>query len=215
MRGKRVRVRASATRARIIPAHAGQTATANSNLAQATDHPRACGANVDEHFDRIAGGGSSPRMRGKLDDGLIAEFGSRIIPAHAGQTRARSRRPYPPTDHPRACGANLVLSHGLFTPHGSSPRMRGKHLHCGAVSADGRIIPAHAGQTWLGLQPPEKLTDHPRACGANTAATDFTNVVCGSSPRMRGKPVLAVELVCRIRIIPAHAGQTQGCESSP
>ena len=30
----------------------------------------------------------------------------------------------------------------------------------------------------------------------------------GSSPRVRGKPVLAVELVCRIRIIPARAGQT-------
>ena len=28
----------------------------------------------------------------------------------------------------------------------------------------------------------------------------------GSSPRVRGKPVLAVELVCRIRIIPARAG---------
>ena len=51
-------------------------------------------------------------------------------------------------------------------------------------------------------------SDHPRACGANSAACNHSLVVSGSSPRMRGKPAPSFDLHVRRRIIPAHAGQT-------
>ena len=147
MRGKRVRARASATRARIIPAHAGQTHRMQRGFMAGPDHPRACGANVHTAYQLRFPAGSSPRMRGKrLHDRCHRQRG-RIIPAHAGQTRPvrRCRRSAP--DHPRACGANSPGSVGESASSGSSPRMRGKrgfrHLRKDTV----RIIPAHAGQT--------------------------------------------------------------------
>ena len=87
MRGKRVRARASATRARIIPAHAGQTHRMQRGFMAGPDHPRACGANacMTGVIDNVDG--SSPRMRGKRSRPKTVWPRSRIIPAHAGQTR--------------------------------------------------------------------------------------------------------------------------------
>ena len=91
---------------------------------------------------------------------------------------------------------------------GSSPRMRGKltlrrrHDHCE------RIIPAHAGQTDLDKFYGDVNADHPRACGANDRTPLETLTIFGSSPRMRGKPGSDSARRGRIRIIPAHAGQT-------
>ena len=72
---------------------------------------------------------------------------SRIIPAHAGQTRRIQGSSSTATDHPRACGANSQLGVPLPPVVGSSPRMRGKHPARKLASSNGRIIPAHAGQT--------------------------------------------------------------------
>ena len=147
MRGKRVRARASATRARIIPAHAGQTHRMQRGFMAGPDHPRACGANVHTAYQLRFPAGSSPRMRGKrLHDRCHRQRG-RIIPAHAGQTHALSWRRGHSADHPRACGANMYDNsriHGLF---GSSPRMRGKPHVVDDLDRGVRIIPAHAGQT--------------------------------------------------------------------
>ena len=53
---------------RIIPAHAGQTASFRWVFLLRPDHPRACGANY-QRLDRVGGNlGSSPRMRGKQSD---------------------------------------------------------------------------------------------------------------------------------------------------
>ena len=111
--------------------------------------------------------GSSPRVRGKPNHAASTGVGSRIIPARAGQTSSnRDNGRYPP-DHPRACGANAVMSGSTACTIGSSPRVRGKHGqgHVGIRLL--RIIPARAGQT---ISPKSALTcasDHPRACGAN------------------------------------------------
>ncbi len=188
MRGKPGLVRVELTHARIIPAHAGQTCLVCCARCRRSDHPRACGANFfSSACSRIAGG-SSPRMRGKLDCANHDALRFRIIPAHAGQTSCRARPPAPPADHPRACGANR---HGRTASRGccgSSPRMRGKHDHGHRILAQRRIIPAHAGQTGC-----ITLVFHPR---------------CGSSPRMRGKQQLEIIEFGALRIIPAHAGQT-------
>ena len=208
MRGKRVRARASATRARIIPAHAGQTHRMQRGFMAGPDHPRACGANVHTAYQLRFPAGSSPRMRGKrLHDRCHRQRG-RIIPAHAGQTSWIGMNISSLSDHPRACGANLPDCKCSFTYAGSSPRMRGKLVAHTRNTLPQRIIPAHAGQTAFGSAPAYAGPDHPRACGANGKTVSHYCWRFGSSPRMRGKLVVCLLCVRFVRIIPAHAGQT-------
>ena len=49
---------------RIIPAHAGLTASSASSTSKTRDHPRACGAHRTSFFSPLGMSGSSPRMRG-------------------------------------------------------------------------------------------------------------------------------------------------------
>ena len=191
MRGKRCVGRVQHPWPRIIPAHAGQTRRDISTSGRSPDHPRACGANAWSPVYGRQDAGSSPRMRGKLHQVQRATHADRIIPAHAGQTRARSRRPYPPTDHPRACGANTWALTGSIKEDGSSPRMRGKLFHNCSVLCFVRIIPAHAGQTMVAGRHSTPSTDHPRACGANSVRLSKRRHATGSSPRMRGKRTAA------------------------
>ena len=167
MRGKRQRLPQPRCQRRIIPAHAGQTHSPARSPISATDHPRACGANPSLGVVAVFPSGSSPRMRGKPD--LIGAGGprGRIIPAHAGQTPTAVRFPLFPPDHPRACGANPIFSACRWTHFGSSPRMRGKRRGRVVGQAQGRIIPAHAGQTGTLCSGHRGSPDHPRACGAN------------------------------------------------
>ena len=188
MRGKPRTRRCTAAPRRIIPAHAGQTDWARPMILPTSDHPRACGANGGGHRARITDSGSSPRMRGKQATKNIETKPTRIIPAHAGQTRRASTAVSLASDHPRACGANLVLFFSKMPMNGSSPRMRGKLLHSTALNHSVRIIPAHAGQTIPACAHFSASADHPRACGANMVADPLSCAVIGSSPRMRGKP---------------------------
>ena len=88
MRGKRRSLVSVFIAFRIIPAHAGQTRFSTARGSAPADHPRACGANGCGVLSVRSIGGSSPRMRGKLDGVLGFLRGERIIPAHAGQTWA-------------------------------------------------------------------------------------------------------------------------------
>ena len=126
MRGK-LRLRLTpTTAARIIPAHAGQTYRHLKKFLTYPDHPRACGANCPRSTASRWVFGSSPRMRGKPWLGWDSPTMLRIIPAHAGQTPHTHRASSPPTDHPRACGANPRRVAKTADTPGSSPRMRGK-----------------------------------------------------------------------------------------
>ena len=117
-------------------------------------------------------------------------------------------------DHPRACGANHPAPQAYALTRGSSPRMRGKPIPPLAHRIERRIIPAHAGQTAIQSAFQIWGTDHPRACGANTTRAALFARMFGSSPRMRGKPDECRRANRRIRIIPAHAGQTPKSELS-
>ena len=87
--------------------------------------------------------------------------------------------------------------------------MRGKLHSAGFRDARGRIIPAHAGQTWATATTSTQPPDHPRTCGANRSS-DTRPIVCrGSSPHMRGKLGVPDDADVDDRIIPAHAGQTR------
>ena len=209
MRGKLVLYGTPNCLRRIIPAHAGQTHGWNRACSSCSDHPRACGANLLLDDSTTSPPGSSPRMRGKLRVARHRRRQRRIIPAHAGQTRALGCRHARSPDHPRACGANRHGSRSRSWFRGSSPRMRGKHGERVTQRRARRIIPAHAGQTQRVQPSLFEGADHPRACGANPHAFSLAVSSHGSSPRMRGKRWLAWLVSRRPRIIPAHAGQTR------
>ena len=208
MRGKRAETVTVRGVSRIIPAHAGQTQSRQSQRPEHADHPRACGANRNTRIPTASAAGSSPRMRGKLGDPGGGVAGVRIIPAHAGQTSPATRPAGRAPDHPRACGANTLRRWVMPSRSGSSPRMRGKQRTGHRVQAARRIIPAHAGQTKPAWHRSLMPSDHPRACGANSGQPQTGGDDFGSSPRMRGKPAARSRRVMRVRIIPAHAGQT-------
>ena len=147
-------------------------------------------------------------MRGKPVCVQAFAVRTRIIPAHAGQTMPKMLSIDLCTDHPRACGANAQRDERAATVAGSSPRMRGKRWSRRPRCHSPRIIPAHAGQT--PVRPPAAIrpSDHPRACGANSAVDRADQMNNGSSPRMRGKQRHQTGNTGTVRIIPAHAGQT-------
>ena len=169
MRGKRTEEWGRHRSRRIIPAHAGQTTSGLPGSVTSSDHPRACGANVEMHASLGSHVGSSPRMRGKLRQQLHVPELFRIIPAHAGQTVSIV---------PRSFASRFA---------GSSPRMRGKLTTTGTIALLKLIIPAHAGQTPSRRPSTGPAPDHPRACGANYANHFVSCTISGSSPRMRGK----------------------------
>ena len=152
-------------------------------------------------------------MRGKPVRHRTEGDATRIIPAHAGQTRIAPLIAGLYPDHPRACGANDPLNVKDAIRDGSSPRMRGKRHSGWAYYCPQRIIPAHAGQTQCRRICNRNAPDHPRACGANPTLRRAEGAHVGSSPRMRGKLLDCVQHSVHRRIIPAHAGQTDGAET--
>ena len=208
MRGKRISTLPTCSPARIIPAHAGQTCEDRSENRVPADHPRTCGANMEQRNAAMNTIGSSPHMRGKRSSTYPQKERGRIIPAHAGQTRSITSWAGTCTDHPRTCGANTHTFAPANSAAGSSPHMRGKHDRPHPNHARQRIIPAHAGQTPSGQSKLPSKTDHPRTCGANAPTAVCTSPAIGSSPHMRGKPGRSPVGPAPARIIPAHAGQT-------
>ena len=147
-------------------------------------------------------------MRGKPPYGDAPLEHARIIPARAGQTWNWRHPPTTTPDHPRACGANLIVSATHTRNVGSSPRVRGKHGLRVSDHVSLRIIPARAGQTRVSVSGLTSTEDHPRACGANCWALTRVTNTAGSSPRVRGKLHGGFHEVAPSRIIPARAGQT-------
>ena len=139
--------------------------------------------------------------------------GGGIIPAYAGNTMSLKNVSLRCWDHPRVCGEHSSSPWMLSEATGSSPRMRGTlHPPSGRQQPAG-IIPAYAGNTSNTRLRVRTPRDHPRVCGEHfIEQTDAPRIV-GSSPRMRGTPVLRSFRGLRMVIIPAYAGNTgrQSC----
>ena len=213
MRGTPVRGSSAVTQIGIIPAYAGNTPWLPPASGLARDHPRVCGEHSSSPWMLSEATGSSPRMRGTLHPPSGRQQPAGIIPAYAGNTSNTRLRVRTPRDHPRVCGEHDFDSSKFGGDLGSSPRMRGTHeLFDGFGQAAG-IIPAYAGNTSLLTRFSSMSQDHPRVCGEHfIEQTDAPRIV-GSSPRMRGTPVLRSFRGLRMGIIPAYAGNTgrQSC----
>ena len=192
----------------LIPAHAGKTSRCVAPRRIRPAHPRACGENHLPCDDPAKSKGSSPRMRGKRNRGVILRHRARLIPAHAGKTQVWKPEGFGTAAHPRACGENPRWAAYAVPREGSSPRMRGKHDSMDRRRVRIGLIPAHAGKTRLEACSGVQLRAHPRACGENGWHVFMGTSPRGSSPRMRGKPLMLNTLCLNPRLIPAHAGKT-------
>ena len=115
---------------------------------------------------------------------------------------------------PRGGGENAGNQSPLSLMHGSSPRVRGKHLAARTRRHQLGLIPARAGKIsgrcWGGCA----SSAHPHACGENTTRYGCHPSNGGSSPRMQGKLERADGGGAGARLIPAHAGKTSSAMPS-
>ena len=147
MRGTPPQWRGPVGTSRFIPAHAGNTLPASSVSCVISVHPRACGEHREFDPYSTVATGSSPRMRGTPRPSRPARHNLRFIPAHAGNTPARTWQNTIGPVHPRACGEHSATPLRPGAENGSSPRMRGTPEYCARGLISMRFIPAHAGNT--------------------------------------------------------------------
>ena len=197
------------THFRIIPAHAGFTATSDVEMPWNGDHPRTRGVYTPAHISALRARGSSPHTRG-LPARAFQAVGERgIIPAHAGFTTPRSGSTGRDPDHPRTRGVYLDLWGARPAVVGSSPHTRGLPRRAAGRPPPSRIIPAHAGFTWAVGRCTWRGLDHPRTRGVYCDRERGHAMDGGSSPHTRGLQPQLNDNGRRERIIPAHAGFTQ------
>ena len=151
--------------------------------------------------------GSSPRGRGKRNQPRRVHPAGRLIPARAGKTSHGPDHRLASTAHPRAGGENDHENILTIPQKGSSPRGRGKRYPRSARPVRDGLIPARAGKTGRQGRPAHRRPAHPRAGGENPVQRYGFSLRYGSSPRGRGKPLIAVAENHSSRLIPARAGK--------
>ena len=207
-RGKRIESSRFDTSFGLIPAHAGKTVTRCMCDSMLAVHPRSRGENRQRPRQSRPRSGSSPLTRGKPDQSEVSLARLRLIPAHAGKTRARSPT-WPATRaHPRSRGENMYRSSSSHPTAGSSPLTRGKREVAKVRGCDLGLIPAHAGKTVGEELPGQIMWAHPRSRGENPRSNGSPTSIGGSSPLTRGKPRYRAMRARRRWLIPAHAGKT-------
>ena len=229
VRGKRTAAAHHGAAHRLIPACAGKTPGPPSTSRARWAHPRVCGENDNATALQCARHGSSPRVRGKLDERGLDALPPRLIPACAGKTPRPRCGTSSPGAHPRVCGENLAQPGEDTAAAGSSPRVRGKLLQplqkplwlglipacAGKTSALGSrwrprgLIPACAGKTPGTCARGRRRAAHPRVCGENSRTSPTSAAALGSSPRVRGKPLGLLFAGIASGLIPACAGKTR------
>ena len=109
-------------------------------------------------------------------------------------------------------GENGVQKVEDGSDEGSSPRGRGKPVEAELRVADRGLIPAWAGKTLQHAPPRAGAAAHPRVGGENASARSRCDSTSGSSPRGRGKLVVARAALEGARLIPAWAGKTKAAQ---
>ena len=171
---------------RIIPAGAGHLDGKGCSAEYYGDHPRRCGAFRFLYPLHNSLAGSSPQMRGISHGVHVFATNHWIIPADAGHLKYSPRKRTDPWDHPRRCGAFLVITVLKVADLGSSPQMRGIFSRFRDARHRPGIIPADAGHFIFGYTFANPYGDHPRRCGAFSSALKEFLPKPGSSPQMRG-----------------------------
>ena len=93
--------------------------------------------------------------------------------------------------------------------------MRGTHSANSLRNPWSGIIPAYAGNTRCRTGFQAGCGDHPRVCGEHQLDALVGGIRTGSSPRMRGTPLVVWGDSCDEGIIPAYAGNTPRAAWTP
>ncbi len=109
------------------------------------------------------------------------------------------------------CGEHVGALKRAIGEEGSSPHVRGAPQAGAEVVLANGIIPACAGSTRGPTPSVPSRRDHPRMCGEHTYSNIEQSWIEGSSPHVRGAPVVVCHLVRVQGIIPACAGSTVTC----
>ena len=208
-RGKLTLLHRQATDEGLIPAHAGKTTRVILSHYACPAHPRSRGENAALRRRGRFSRGSSPLTRGKRSAPPTRKIQPRLIPAHAGKTRAGSFCPGLLAAHPRSRGENPKTRSDRLLDPGSSPLTRGKLKQLQALHDLPRLIPAHAGKTVEGRVRRDEDGAHPRSRGENPDRSSKLRYERGSSPLTRGKLGTTARCLHERRLIPAHAGKTR------
>ena len=215
---------------RFIPARAGNTAPRSVRSAPLTVHPRSRGEHCafgtprrsakpvhprsrGEHIALPATAhqtpGSSPLARGTQPRRGCRHGAQRFIPARAGNTnRDRSSCASGPV-HPRSRGEHTATIGASWCFSGSSPLARGTHMLKALTAAEGRFIPARAGNTTAPATTWRATPVHPRSRGEHRISPTRSSGRRGSSPLARGTPWRWRQPRPCGRFIPARAGNTK------
>ena len=207
-RGKRNPGVAGGPRDRLIPAHAGKTASGAATRRHGWAHPHSRGENHSFREGNTRTQGSSPLTRGKLGPVLQEGLLERLIPAPAGKPGPTCLESWLPKAHPRSRGENSSARTRASSSASSSPLTRGK-LHLAALTgANARLIPAHAGKTCAILCVYCVTKAHPHSRGENVPVQTPARGIHGSSLFTRGKRVWRGGDCGERGLIPTHAGKT-------
>ena len=150
--------------------------------------------------------GSSPRVRGTDGPSPDFFFGSRFIPACAGNSGGGAGYLTAPPVHPRVCGEQMASILCSSQRDGSSPRVRGTETARAEFLRSLRFIPACAGNRLSDLRSLIREPVHPRVCGEQAACAVAASALAGSSPRVRGTERIIACDAHDQRFIPACAG---------
>ena len=207
-RGTLTNAGTKADSAGIIPACAGNTASASILRLNPRDHPRMRGEHEAGRVELTEAWGSSPHARGTLGRTASRIVAHGIIPACAGNTMRIRPVLLVMRDHPRMRGEHAGLARLRPVDEGSSPHARGTQDGREDATRSGGIIPACAGNTFMLLIHIVRLRDHPRMRGEHYAGMYNRDEAWGSSPHARGTQVNALLAQESTGIIPACAGNT-------
>ncbi len=114
------------------------------------------------------------------------------------------------SDHPHACGENILTFRPRSTELGPSPRVWGERSDQYRWIRTHRTIPTRVGRTPRSSKPESVAPDHPHACGENVTAVLVLLVDVGPSPRVWGERYRCAGVVGRCRTIPTRVGRTSG-----
>ena len=195
------------TRARSIPACAGEPRHWLYQLRLSAVYPRVCGGTESYLRPSPIKLGLSPRVRGNHIAGCIAQQGRRSIPACAGEPADGFHRSDWRAVYPRVCGGTGYRRHAHKPLQGLSPRVRGNPPTAVNAGPENRSIPACAGEPESRLTHVIPLSVYPRVCGGTCKSYPFLIPLVGLSPRVRGNHCGSWGEHVNLRSIPACAGE--------
>ena len=108
--------------------------------------------------------------------------------------------------HPHGCGERVVFPLSRLRLSGSSPRVWGTLIITARDSLMRRFIPTGVGNASTTQKFRPLLPVHPHGCGERIKCPNHKKTIIGSSPRVWGTPLFALQNKAAYRFIPTGVG---------